>query len=223
VLHSDRGGEYLSRAVRTVLDQKGIKHKLTMPGSPQQNSLAKQWNHTLLDKAHALLHGTGLSLSFWEYAIDTAVHTYNRTPTHTIGWHTPHELWNMGHVLDVSYFRIFGCKAFVYVPEDKRKKLDPKVIEMMLIGYELGSKGYRLWNSSTQAIILSHDVMFDKCSFPSKESSTPSALPSQPTVLDGPVTITLPASEPGGPAPQPELNTLAQCPLPEMPQHPLLS
>jgi len=113
----------------------------------------------------------------------------------------PHELWNMGHVPDVSYFHIFGCKAFVHVLEDKQKKLDPKAIEMMLIGYELGSKGYRLWNSSIRAIILSHNVTFDERSFPSKKSSAPSALPSQPAVLNGPVTITLPASEPGGPAP----------------------
>jgi transposase InsO family protein len=42
MLHSDHGGEYLSGAVQTILDQKGIKHKLTMPGSLQQNSLAKQ-------------------------------------------------------------------------------------------------------------------------------------------------------------------------------------
>jgi len=54
----------------------------------------------------------------------------------------PHELWNIGHVPDVSYFRVFGCKAFVHVPEDKRKKLDPKAIEMTLIGYKPGSKGY---------------------------------------------------------------------------------
>ena len=141
-LHSDCGGEYLSRAIRTVLDQKGIEHKLTMPGMPQQNGLAEQWNRTILDKAHMLIHGAGLSLGFWEYAVDTAVHTYNRTPTRTIGWHTPHELWNTGHIPDVSYFHVFGCKAFVHVPEDKRKKLDPKVIEMTLIGYEPGSKGY---------------------------------------------------------------------------------
>jgi len=133
----------------------------------------------------------------------------------------PHELWNAGHVPDVSYFRVFGCKAFVYVPEDKRKKLDPKAIEMMLIGYEPGSKGYRLWNSHTRAIVLSHDVTFNKHSFPSKESSVPSALPLQPTVLDGPVTITLPASEPEAPAPQPELNAPAPRPLPETPQRPL--
>jgi transposase InsO family protein len=31
MLHSDRGGEYLSRAIQTILDQKGIKHKLMMP------------------------------------------------------------------------------------------------------------------------------------------------------------------------------------------------
>jgi len=150
------------------------------------------------------------------------VHTYNRTPTRTIGWCTPHELWNAGHVPDVSYFRVFGCKVFVHVPEDKRKKLNPKVIEMTLIGYEPGSKGYRLWNSSTRAIVLSRDVTFDERSFPSKESSAPSALPSQPAVLDGPVTISIPASEPEGPAPQPELNAPAARPLPEMPpQRPL--
>jgi transposase InsO family protein len=118
-LHSDRGGEYLSSAVRSILDEKGIEHKLTMPHSPQQNGVAERWNRTLLDKARALLHGAGLSLGFWECAIDTAVHTYNRTPTRTIGWRTPHELWTDGHVPDVSYFRIFGCKAYVHTPDDK--------------------------------------------------------------------------------------------------------
>ena len=96
-----------------------------------------------------MLHSASLSLGLWEYTVDTAVHTYNRTPTHTVGWRTPHELWNVGHIPDVSYFRIFGCKAFVHVLEDKRKKLDPKAIEMTLIGYEPGSKGYQLWNPST--------------------------------------------------------------------------
>jgi len=61
----------------------------------------------------------------------------------------PHKLWNVGHISDVLYFHIFGCKAFVHVPEDKQKKLDLKAIEMMLIGYEPGSKGYQLWNSTT--------------------------------------------------------------------------
>jgi transposase InsO family protein len=91
-LHSDRGGEYLSRAVRSVLDEKEIEQKLTMPHTPQQNGLAERWNRTLMDKARMLIHSAGLSLEFWEYAVDTAKHTYNRTPTRSISWKTPHEL-----------------------------------------------------------------------------------------------------------------------------------
>jgi Integrase core domain len=188
-LHSDRGGEYLSGAVRSTLDEKGIEHKLTMPHSPQQNGVAERWNRTILDKARALMHSASLSLGFWECAVDTAVHTYNRTPTRTIGWRMPHELWTDGHVPDVLYFRVFGCKAYVHTPDDKRKKLDPRSIEMTLIGYEPGSKGYRLWNSITRSIVLSRDVTFDERSFPHKEIRQSAAPPSQPIVSEGPVTI----------------------------------
>ena len=124
-LHSDQGGEYLLHTIKNVLDQKGIEHKLTMPGSPQQNGVAKRWNCTILDKVQSMLHSARLSLSFWELAADAAVHTYNRSPTHVLGWWTPHELWTDRHIPDISYFRIFRCKAHVHVPEDKQKKLDP--------------------------------------------------------------------------------------------------
>jgi transposase InsO family protein len=41
-LHSDHGGEYLSSTLRSILDDKGIEHKLTMPHSPQQNGVAER-------------------------------------------------------------------------------------------------------------------------------------------------------------------------------------
>jgi hypothetical protein len=85
-LHSDRGGEYLACTVKAILDEKGIDHRLTMPGSLQQNGLAERWNRTIMEKARAMLHSAGLSLSFWELAVDTAVHIYNRTPSRTINW-----------------------------------------------------------------------------------------------------------------------------------------
>jgi hypothetical protein len=80
------------------------------------------------------------------------------------------------------------------VLKDKRKKLDPHSIEMTLVGYEPGSKGYRLWNPTTQAIILSHDMTFDERSYPARASSEPSASP-VPLALDGPITITFSATE----------------------------
>ena len=161
-LHSDCGGEYLSGEMKAILDNKGIEHRLTMPHTPQQNGLAERWNRTILDKACALIHRAGLSLRFWKYAINTAVHTYNRTPTRTIGWRTPHELWSNGHIPDVSYFCVFGCKAYIHTSEAKLQKLDPRLIKMTLMGYKPGSKGYRLWNTNTRSIVLLCNVTFNE-------------------------------------------------------------
>src|SRR5258707_4760612 len=104
----------------------------------------------------------------WEYAVHTAVHVYNRTPSCGLQWRTPHETWDVGHVPDVSYFRVFGCKAYAHVPKDERKKLDPKSTETTFIGYDPGSKGYRLWDKRTRSVKLSRDVTFDESSFPSR-------------------------------------------------------
>jgi hypothetical protein len=37
-------------------------------------------------------------------------------------WRTPHEIWSAGHIPDVSYFCIFGCKGYMHIPADKRHK-----------------------------------------------------------------------------------------------------
>ena len=71
-----------------------------------------------------------------------ATHVYNRTPIRSLQWRTPHEAWNAGHVPDVSYFRVFRCKAYMDVPADKQHKLDAKATEVTFVGYELGSKSY---------------------------------------------------------------------------------
>jgi hypothetical protein len=99
------------------------------------------------------------------------------------------------------------------VSEDKQKKLDPHLIKMTLVGYEPGSKGYRLWNSTTQVIVLSHGMTFDEHSYPARVSSEPSASP-VPLALDGPVTITYPATE------QQILETLEHLRTPENPPVP---
>ena len=145
------------------------------------------------------------------------MHIYNRTPTRTIGWKTLHKLWSAGHTPDVSYAHIFGCKAYVHVPDEKRKKLDPQAIEMTFVGYEPGSKGYRLWNHNSCAIILSRDVMFDERVFPHKADSQLSISPSPlNSVPDGSVTISLPEREQGGTAP-PQTPQIAAPTVPTVP------
>ncbi len=55
----------------------------------------------------------------------------------------------------------------MHVPADKRRKLDAKATEVMLVGYEPGSKGYQLWDKYTCSVKLSRDVTFDESCFPS--------------------------------------------------------
>ena len=172
-LQSDRGGEYVAGYIKDILVQRGIDHRFTMPNSPQQNGKAERFNRTIMDKAMSMLHHAGLSNGFWEHAICTATHVYNRSPTRSLGWRTPHEIWSGGHTPDVSYFRVFGCKAYVHVHKDDRKKLDPKAFEATFIGYEPGSKGYRLWDKRTRSVKLSRDVKFDEDQFPSRPSAEP--------------------------------------------------
>ena len=154
-------------------------HHKTMPYTPQQNGRAERWNRTFMEKALAMLHHAGLSLGFWQLAVDTAVHVYNRTPTRTLKWKTPMELWSAGHIPDVSYFRVFGCKAYVHIQKEHRHKLEPNAKEMTFVGYEDGSKGYRFWHSSTRSIVLSGEAKFDETSFPSRPAQK-APLPSAP-------------------------------------------
>ena len=55
--------------------------------------------------------------------------------------------------------------------KDDRNKLYPKAIKATFIGYEPGSKGYRLWDKCTRSVRLSRDVKFDKDQFPSRKSN----------------------------------------------------
>jgi transposase InsO family protein len=118
-LHSNRGGKYMAANVKDILGQREIEHHLTMLGSPQQNGKAEQFNHTIMDKAMAMLHTAGLPNSFWEHAVSTAAYTYNYTLSYMLKWQTSIEAWKPGQVLNVSYFHIFGCKGYMHVPADK--------------------------------------------------------------------------------------------------------
>ena len=219
---------------RSILEGFGIEHQKTIARSPQQNDRAERWNRTLVEKPMSMMHFAGLSHGFWAVAIETAVHIYNRQPIRWIGWRCPITLWFNNTKPDVNYFRVFGCKAFVLVQkEDRHGKLDKKAIEAIFVGYESGSKGYKLWNPTTRSFITSRDVTFDEKSFParkdlnhpSKEKDSPSST-SDPEWTEGfpedlfePETTKNPNNEPvGDPEPQPE--EPAQEPPQEPPQPP---
>ncbi|GJS48954.1 retrotransposon protein, putative, ty1-copia subclass [Tanacetum coccineum] len=72
-LQSDRGGEYLSQEFKEYLGKNGIVHLLTSPYTPQQNGVSERRNCTLLNMVRSMFNLTTLPLSFWDYALESAV------------------------------------------------------------------------------------------------------------------------------------------------------
>ena len=59
---------------------------------------------------------------------------------------------------------MFGCSAYIHVPKDERKKLDPKAKKCIFLGYSTSRKGYCLYYQKTSSIIHSRDVVFNESS-----------------------------------------------------------
>nr|GFB42685.1 retrovirus-related Pol polyprotein from transposon TNT 1-94 [Tanacetum cinerariifolium] len=115
----DRGGEYLSQEFKDYLSKNGIVQNLTSPYTPQQNGVSERRNRTLLDMARSMFNLTTLPLSFWDYALESAVHILNMVPTKKVD-KTPYEIWH-GKAPNLSYLKIWGCEA--YVKRDSANKL----------------------------------------------------------------------------------------------------
>ena len=59
---------------------------------------------------------------------------------------------------------MFGCIAYVHVPDELCIKLDPKAEKCVFIGYSLERKGYWCYNPLTRQLKKSRDVVFDEMS-----------------------------------------------------------
>ena len=76
-VHSDCGREFLGKELQTFFSSRGITHQTSIPHTPQQNGHAERFNQTLLEKAEAIRQHACLPRSFWQDAIETALHIYN--------------------------------------------------------------------------------------------------------------------------------------------------
>jgi hypothetical protein len=67
-----------------------------------------------------------------------------------------------GNKLNVSYFRVFGSKCYILVKKGRHSKFAPKAVEGFLLGYDLNTNVYRVFNKSSGLVEVSSDVVFDE-------------------------------------------------------------
>ena len=174
-LRSDNGVEYISEEFAEYCKSRGILQEVTVPYTPQQNGVAERMNRTIIDTVRSMLHHGNLPLSFWAEALSTANYIRNRSPTSCLKEKTPHECW-YDEKPDVSHLKVFGCNAFVHVPDQKRSNLDKKSMHCVFVGYPFDCKGYKLYNPETKQMIRSRDVIFLENSFEHKLSDNEKGL-----------------------------------------------
>lgn len=157
-IRTDRGGEYIDNDFVNYMKTEGIQYNRTAPSTPQQNGVAERKNRTLIEMARCMLIGSGMAKTFWGEAVVMANYIQNRLPWKNIE-KTPYEIW-FGAKPSIQHFKKFGSKCFVFIPDEKRRKLDAKSVEAVMVGYDLSSKAYRCYVSSTGKVVISRDVRF---------------------------------------------------------------
>lgn len=157
-IRTDNGGEYCNAKFERLCVDSGIIHQRSCAHTPQQNGLAERYNRTIVERARCMLFDANLTRGYWAEAVLTAVKIMNSTINSAVNG-IPEEIWT-GNSVDISSFRVFGCKAMAKIPDATRKKLDKKSIECIFVGYADNQKGYRLLQKSTRKIIICRDVIF---------------------------------------------------------------
>ena len=107
-----------------------------------------------------MLKDKSLPLELWGEAINTCVYVLNRSSTKSLQGKMPDEMWS-GKKPKLSHLRIFGSIVHVKTP-GALGKLEDRSKEMVFVGYERGTKGYRCFNPTTHKVHLSRDVIFDE-------------------------------------------------------------
>lgn len=160
-LRVDNGREYINNDFKNFLHKKGIELEPTAPYTPQQNGRAERNMRTIMESARSMLHSKNLPLFLWAEAVNTAVYLLNHAPTSQSPGSTPYELWT-GKELSLKHLRTFGSEAYMHVPDQLRKKLLPKSIKTIFVGYERNSTNYRLFDPESKTIKISRNVTFNE-------------------------------------------------------------
>ena len=160
---ADNGGEYIARGVKDLCNKYGIKLRLIMPYTPQQNGCAERENRTLVEMGRSLLHARedlSKHTFLWAEMINTAAYILNRSGRSSVQDMSPYQVW-YNKKPRLTHMRVIGSTCYAYVPKSKRSKIDKKALKGILIGYE-NDDGYRIWCENTRSLIRSRDVTIDE-------------------------------------------------------------
>ena len=165
IIRSDNGTEFKNHVLDAFCSNKGIARQYSVPRTPEQNGVVERKNRTLIEAARTMLADSGLPLTFWAEAVNTACYVQNRVLIVARHEKTAYEVLHKIKPL-ISFFRVFGCPCFILNVKDSISKFAAKVDAGYFVGYSSTSKAYRAFNSRTKIVEETLNVKFNEASPP---------------------------------------------------------
>ncbi|MCO5602134.1 hypothetical protein L7F22_056262 [Adiantum nelumboides] len=158
-LCTNGGGDYMSHSFDDYLCEQGIRRQITCKYTPQKNGVVERKNRVIAEIAKAMISEMSMPLTYWAEVVHTAAHIMNQTSTTTIHETSPYErLYGIKPI--VSYMKVFECVCYVHVPNEARKKMEPKAMKCISLGYPVEKEGYKYYDPTTRQVYVSRDVKF---------------------------------------------------------------
>lgn len=148
-IRGNHGGEFKNNRFLNKCNELGIKHKFSMPKTPQQNRVAKRKNVTLQEMKNVMLTNKNFFKRFWVEAINITCYTTSRVYLRLEISKTTYEFWN-DKKPNVKNFKVISDACYVLRDRENLGKFDAKSDKAIFLSYSTKSMAYRVFNKRTQ-------------------------------------------------------------------------
>ena len=102
--------------------------------------------------------------SYWGEDVLTSAYVINTIPSRVLGCKSPLETLSQFYSDIRSSFnlapRVFGCTSFVHIHNHNQRKLDPRTLKCVFLGYSSTQKGYKCYHPPTWKLYVLANVTF---------------------------------------------------------------
>jgi transposase InsO family protein len=160
-IRSDNGKEFNNTNIKAYCDEIGIKHEVSSTYTSQQNGVVERKNRTLITLARTMLDEYNTPEKIMDRGNQHHMICFKSPLPTKVSWQDPNELLN-GKKMDVSFFRVFGCKCDIYKKRQHLGKFQRRCDIGFPVGYSSKSKAYRVFNHATGLVEETYAVEFDE-------------------------------------------------------------
>lgn len=164
MLFADNAKEHTSKAVDAVCNEHRIEHRYSCEYEPWQNAHVEHVFDTLVSIMRTLLTIAHAPPEFWEPAALHGEFLHNIMPD-------PHgntPLGNVGHKASTRGLKIFGCLAYVRVPNARRaSNISERAVHAVHLGRARYKPGWMFWNPE-RGHFFSSQAIFNESILPFK-------------------------------------------------------